>query len=74
MPLRRKRERFEQLTKFERGRIIGLCEAELSYRAVAARVQHNSSTEEEDPGSMIGPENFFTCWHLKFSSPYTFSD
>ncbi|GIY58064.1 transposable element Tc1 transposase [Caerostris darwini] len=44
MPLRRKRARFEQLTEFERGRIIGLREAGLSYRAVAARVQRNSST------------------------------
>lgn len=44
MPLRRKRARFEQLTEFERGRINGLREAGLSYRAVAARVQRNSST------------------------------
>ncbi|KFM63931.1 Transposable element Tcb1 transposase, partial [Stegodyphus mimosarum] len=44
MPRRRKRARFEQLTEFERGRIIGLREAGLSYRAVASRVQRNSST------------------------------
>ncbi|KFM68742.1 Transposable element Tc1 transposase, partial [Stegodyphus mimosarum] len=44
MPRRRKRARFEQLTEFERGRIIGLREAGLSYRAVSSRVQRNSST------------------------------
>ena len=44
MSLRRKRARFEQLTEFERRRIIGLREGELSYRSVAARVQRNSST------------------------------
>ncbi|GFW79326.1 transposable element Tc1 transposase [Trichonephila clavipes] len=33
-----------QKDRFERGRIVGLREAGLSYRAVAARVQRNSST------------------------------
>ncbi|GFT45878.1 transposable element Tc1 transposase [Trichonephila clavipes] len=32
----------EQISVFERGRIVGLREAGLSYRAVAARVQRNS--------------------------------
>ncbi|GFY16220.1 transposable element Tc1 transposase [Trichonephila clavipes] len=36
--------KFEQILEFERGRIVGLREAGLSYRAVAARVQRNSST------------------------------
>ncbi|XP_042895726.1 uncharacterized protein [Parasteatoda tepidariorum] len=44
MPLRRKRASFQQLTEFERGRIIGLREAGLSYPAVADGVQRNSST------------------------------
>ncbi|GFX27839.1 transposable element Tc1 transposase [Trichonephila clavipes] len=44
MPRRRKGAKFEQISEFERGRIVGLREAGLSYRAVAARVQHNSST------------------------------
>ena len=44
MPLRRKRVRFEQLTQFEQGRIIGLREAGLSYRAVASRLQRRRST------------------------------
>ncbi|GFT06549.1 transposable element Tc1 transposase [Trichonephila clavipes] len=44
MPRRRKRAKFEQISEFERGRIVGLRVAELSYRAVAARVQRNSST------------------------------
>ncbi|GFW90452.1 transposable element Tcb1 transposase [Trichonephila clavipes] len=41
MPRRRKEVKFEQILEFERGRIVGLREA---YRAVAARLQHNSST------------------------------
>ncbi|GFY08271.1 transposable element Tc1 transposase [Trichonephila clavipes] len=44
MPRRRKGVKFEQISEFERGRIVGLREAGLSYRAVAARVQRNSST------------------------------
>ncbi|XP_071039865.1 uncharacterized protein [Parasteatoda tepidariorum] len=44
MSLRRKRASFQQLTESERGIIICLQEAGLSYRAVAARVQRNSST------------------------------
>ncbi|GFX75828.1 transposable element Tcb2 transposase [Trichonephila clavipes] len=44
MPRRRKGAKFEQISEFEQGRIVGLCEAGLSYRAVAARVQRNSST------------------------------
>ncbi|GFX20071.1 transposable element Tcb1 transposase [Trichonephila clavipes] len=44
MPRRRKGAKFEQISEFERGRIIGLREAGLPYRAVAARVQRNSST------------------------------
>ncbi|GFW71420.1 transposable element Tc1 transposase [Trichonephila clavipes] len=38
------RVKFEQISVFERGRIVGLREAGLSYRAVAARVQRNIST------------------------------
>ncbi|GFW96885.1 transposable element Tc1 transposase [Trichonephila clavipes] len=44
MPRRRKEAKFEQILEFERGRIVGLREAGLSYRAVAARVQRNSRT------------------------------
>ncbi|GFV10287.1 transposable element Tc1 transposase [Trichonephila clavipes] len=44
MPRRRKGAKFEQISEFERGRIVGLREAGLSYRAVATRVQRNSST------------------------------
>ncbi|GFU54219.1 transposable element Tcb2 transposase [Trichonephila clavipes] len=44
MPCRRKGAKFEQISEFERGKIVGLREAGLSYRAVAARVQHISST------------------------------
>ncbi|GFV20858.1 transposable element Tc1 transposase [Trichonephila clavipes] len=36
--------KFEQILEFERDKIVGLCEAGLSYRAVAACVQRNSST------------------------------
>ncbi|GFY03246.1 transposable element Tcb1 transposase [Trichonephila clavipes] len=44
MPRRRKGAKFEQISEFERGKIVGLREAGLSYRAVAARVQRNIST------------------------------
>lgn len=44
MPPRRNRVKFQQLTEFERGRIIGLREGGFSYREIAARVQRNSST------------------------------
>ncbi|GFX58055.1 transposable element Tc1 transposase [Trichonephila clavipes] len=44
MPRRRKGAKFEQISEFERGKIVDLREAGLSYRAVAARVQRNSST------------------------------
>ncbi|GFX65800.1 transposable element Tc1 transposase [Trichonephila clavipes] len=44
MPLLRNREKFQQLTEFERGRIIGLRERGFSYRAIGTHVQRNSST------------------------------
>ncbi|GFV66471.1 transposable element Tcb2 transposase [Trichonephila clavipes] len=44
MPCRRKGAKFEQISEFVRGKIVGLREAGLSYRAVAARVLRNSST------------------------------
>ncbi|GFT44137.1 transposable element Tc1 transposase [Trichonephila clavipes] len=44
MPRRWKGVKFEQISEFERCRIVGLREAGLSYRAVATRVQRNSST------------------------------
>ncbi|GFV48581.1 transposable element Tcb2 transposase [Trichonephila clavipes] len=44
MPRRRKGVKFEQISEFERGRIVGFREAGLSYSAVATRVQCNSST------------------------------
>ncbi|GFX54099.1 transposable element Tc1 transposase [Trichonephila clavipes] len=44
MPSRRNKEKFQQLTEFERGRIIGLREGGFSYHAIGARVQRNSST------------------------------
>ncbi|GFU89637.1 transposable element Tc1 transposase [Trichonephila clavipes] len=43
MPCRRKGAKFEQISEFEQGKIVGLREAGLSYGAVAARVQRNSS-------------------------------
>ncbi|GFT83926.1 hypothetical protein TNCV_2020081 [Trichonephila clavipes] len=44
MPPRRNKEKFQQLTEFERRRIIGLREGGFSYSAIGARVQRNSST------------------------------
>ena len=44
MPLRRQRRQYQQLTEFERGRVIGLREGGLSYRDIAARLGRNVST------------------------------
>ncbi|GFT79746.1 uncharacterized protein TNCV_3089771 [Trichonephila clavipes] len=44
MPPRRNKEKFQQLTEFEQGKIIGLREEGFSYHAIGARVQWNSST------------------------------
>ncbi|GFW55444.1 transposable element Tc1 transposase [Trichonephila clavipes] len=44
MPRRRKGAKIEQISVFERGRIVGLREAGLCYRAVAAHVQRNSNS------------------------------
>ncbi|GFX77965.1 transposable element Tc1 transposase [Trichonephila clavipes] len=41
---RRNKKKFQQLTEFERGMIIGLREGRFSYRAIGARVQWKSST------------------------------
>ena len=43
MSPRRKKEKFQQLTELERGRIIGLREKGFSYRATAVREQRSSS-------------------------------
>ncbi|GFS76421.1 uncharacterized protein TNCV_1620551 [Trichonephila clavipes] len=43
MPSRRNKEKFQQLTEFERWRIIGLREGRFSYRAIGARVHRNNS-------------------------------
>ncbi|GFV77290.1 transposable element Tc1 transposase [Trichonephila clavipes] len=51
MPPRRNKEKFQQLTEFKRGRIIGLREGGFSYRAEGARVQRNSMEQLEKTGS-----------------------
>ncbi|GFX42084.1 hypothetical protein TNCV_2134991 [Trichonephila clavipes] len=43
MPPRRNKEKFQQLTEFERGKITSLREGRFSFRAIEARVQRNSS-------------------------------
>lgn len=40
----RRRRNFQQLSLLERGRILGLREAGLSFREIAARVDRNVST------------------------------
>ncbi|GFW00433.1 transposable element Tc1 transposase [Trichonephila clavipes] len=44
MPPRRNKEKYQQLTEFECGRIIGLRNRGISHHAIEARVQRNSST------------------------------
>ena len=41
---RRKKEKFQQVAEFERCKIVGLREGEFPYRAIAVRVQQNTST------------------------------
>ncbi|PRD27567.1 UNVERIFIED_CONTAM: hypothetical protein NCL1_35007 [Trichonephila clavipes] len=41
---RRNKEKFQQLTEFERVKIVGLREGGFSYHVIGARVQWNSST------------------------------
>ncbi|GFX44055.1 transposable element Tcb2 transposase [Trichonephila clavipes] len=41
MPLRRFRRQYEQLSQFERGRIIGMMEAGWSARRVARQLGHS---------------------------------
>ncbi|GBN73539.1 hypothetical protein AVEN_199944-1 [Araneus ventricosus] len=44
MSLRRRRSHYEQLTEFERGRVIGLREGGFSFRDIAERLGRNVST------------------------------
>ena len=40
MPQRRERAQYQQVSAFDRGRMVGLREAGLSYRDIAARTGH----------------------------------
>ncbi|GFS81963.1 transposable element Tc1 transposase [Trichonephila clavipes] len=44
MPPRQNKEKFQQLTEFEREKVISLREGGFSFRATGARVQRNNST------------------------------
>ena len=44
MPRRRERAQYQQVSAFERGRMVGLREAGLSYRDIAARTGHAATT------------------------------
>ena len=44
MPRRRERAQYQQVSAFERGRIVGPREAGLSYRDIAARTGHTAMT------------------------------
>ena len=44
MPRRRERAQYQQVSAFERGRMIGFREAGLSYRDIAARTEHAATT------------------------------
>ena len=47
MPPQRFKEKFQQLTEFERDRNIGLLEGEFFYLTIAGHVQQNRSTEKQ---------------------------
>ncbi|GBO03812.1 hypothetical protein AVEN_232210-1 [Araneus ventricosus] len=44
MLLRRRRSHYQQLTEFERGRVVGLLEGGFSFRDIAERLGRNVST------------------------------
>ena len=44
MPRRRERAQYQQVSAFERGRMVGLREAGLSYRDIEARTRHAAPT------------------------------
>ncbi|GBN26918.1 hypothetical protein AVEN_111680-1 [Araneus ventricosus] len=44
MPFRRRRSHYQQLTEFERGRVLGLRESGFSFRDIAERLGRNVST------------------------------
>ncbi|GBN79086.1 hypothetical protein AVEN_110601-1 [Araneus ventricosus] len=44
MPLRRRRSHYQQLTEFERGRVVGLREGGFSFRDIAERLGRNVFT------------------------------
>ncbi|GBM11356.1 hypothetical protein AVEN_13584-1 [Araneus ventricosus] len=44
MPLRRRRSHYQQLTEFERGRVVGLREGGFSFRDIPERLGRNVST------------------------------
>ena len=44
MPRRRERAQYQQVSAFERGRMVGLREAGLSYRDIVARTGHAAMT------------------------------
>ncbi|GBM25675.1 hypothetical protein AVEN_207450-1 [Araneus ventricosus] len=44
MPLRRRRSHYQQLTEFERGRVVGLREGEFSFLDIAERLGRNVYT------------------------------
>ena len=44
MPCRRERAQYQQVSAFERGRMVGIREAGLSYRDIAARAGHAAAT------------------------------
>ncbi|GBM39789.1 hypothetical protein AVEN_25007-1 [Araneus ventricosus] len=44
MPLKRRRSHYQQLTEFERGRVVGLREGEFSFLDIAESLDSNVST------------------------------
>ena len=73
IPRRRERAQYQQVSAFKRGRMVGLQEAGLSYREIAARTGHTATTvmrvwnQWREQGRMqrradTGPRNVTTLW------------
>ena len=78
MPRRRKRTQYQQVSAFERGKMVGLREASLSCRDIAARTGHAATTvvrvwnqwrEEGHPlrRAGTGPRNMTTTRDVRMS-------
>ncbi|GBN92196.1 hypothetical protein AVEN_213020-1 [Araneus ventricosus] len=68
MPLRRRRSHYQQLTEFERGRVVGQREGGFSSRDIAERLGRNVSTlmiiDRSGEGKVLPQEDLVPGGHV----------